>query len=231
MLNNPLHLLTAWQTTVCVTTLARVHQRLNAPLDGQFPRLLRIRLPAAVTRADGSVVQVEAELLHLVRMADLLVARWTEIVVLWKMQIEIQLTGRKNKYEPNEWITYFADCAMVASFDVCFARVASVDKSVRSLVMQLVQHRHGWKSVPTQRWKFVVLLASHCQEGVATVHQVALQEGIGVGNRRQVDRNLYAVQPYHKKYLKETFFLNSWIRNNQKTSNFKEFQDHLSEER
>ena len=72
--HHPLHLVTAWQSAVGVSALAGVDEALYAPLDAQLPRLLgvarRHRLPAAP-------VQVEAKLLHLVRVAVVLVARHT----------------------------------------------------------------------------------------------------------------------------------------------------------
>ena len=40
--DHPLHLVTAGQTAVGVPALTRVHQALDAALDAQLPRLLRI---------------------------------------------------------------------------------------------------------------------------------------------------------------------------------------------
>ena len=72
--HHPLHLVTAWQSAVGVSALAGVDEALYAPLDAQLPRLLgvarRHRLPAAP-------VQVEPKLLHLVRVAIVLVAHHT----------------------------------------------------------------------------------------------------------------------------------------------------------
>ena len=77
--HHPLHLVTAWQSAVGVSALAGVDEALYAPLDAQLPRLLgvarRHRLPAAP-------VQVEPKLLHLVRVAVVLVAGHTQVKVL-----------------------------------------------------------------------------------------------------------------------------------------------------
>ena len=77
--HHPLHLVAAWQAAVGVSALAGVDQALYAPLDAQLPRLLgvarRHRLPAAA-------VQVEPKLLHLVRVAIVLVAGHTQVKVL-----------------------------------------------------------------------------------------------------------------------------------------------------
>ena len=76
--DHPLHLVTARQTTVGVPALAGVHQALDAPLDTQLPGLLRVAGGRGVT---ARVSQIEAELLHFVRMSVLLVAANTEIKV------------------------------------------------------------------------------------------------------------------------------------------------------
>lgn len=88
MLDHPFHLLTARQATVRVATLTCVDQRLDAPLDGLFARFLRVRL-LDIGRG-RTVVQVETKLLHLVRMADLLLARETQIEVLRR---EMEVSG------------------------------------------------------------------------------------------------------------------------------------------
>lgn len=44
VLHHPFHLLTAWQATVGVATLASMHQRLDAPLDGLLAGFLRVGL-------------------------------------------------------------------------------------------------------------------------------------------------------------------------------------------
>ena len=76
--DNPLHLVTARQATVGVPALAGVHQALDAPLDTQLPGLLRVTGGRSVT---AGVSEIEAKLLHFVRMSVLLVAANTEIKV------------------------------------------------------------------------------------------------------------------------------------------------------
>ena len=77
--HHPLHLVTARQPAVGVSALAGVHQALDAPLDAELPRLLRI---AGGGRLASSAVKIKAELLHLVRMSVLLVARHTQVKVV-----------------------------------------------------------------------------------------------------------------------------------------------------
>ena len=77
--DHPLHLVAAWQAAVGVSALAGVDQALYAPLDAQLPRLL------GVARRHGlavAPVQVEPKLLHLVRVAIVLVAGHTQVKVL-----------------------------------------------------------------------------------------------------------------------------------------------------
>lgn len=83
MLDNELHLLARWQAAVGIATLAGVRQRLDATLDGLLAGLLWISL--LVIRQRRAVVDVEAELLHLVLMANLLLAHDTQIEVLRKI--------------------------------------------------------------------------------------------------------------------------------------------------
>ena len=76
--DHPLHLVTAGQATVGVPALAGVHQALDAPLDTQLPGFLRV---AGGWRFTAGVSEIEAELLHFMRMSVLLVAANTEIKV------------------------------------------------------------------------------------------------------------------------------------------------------
>ena len=108
MADDPLHLVTAGQAAVGVPALAGVNQTLDAPLDAQLPRLLRVVSGWTVT---ARISQVKPELLHLVRMSVLLVATNTEIEV-------------------------FADGAMVASLHWLGAGIAVVHELVLTLVVQ-----------------------------------------------------------------------------------------------
>lgn len=86
MLDDALHLLARRQAAVGVATLAGVHQRLDTTLDGLLAGLLGIGL--LVVRRRRAIVDIEAELLHLVRVTNLLLAHDAQIKVLW---------GRKRK--------------------------------------------------------------------------------------------------------------------------------------
>ena len=76
--DHPLHLVTARQATVGVSALAGVDQALDAPLDTQLPGFLRVAGGRGVT---ARISEIEAKLLHFVRMSVLLVAANTEIKV------------------------------------------------------------------------------------------------------------------------------------------------------
>ena len=103
--HHALHLVAAGQPAVGVPALAGVHQALDAPLDAQLPRLLRVVGGHGLAAA---AVQVEAELLHLVGVAVVLVAGDAQVEVL-------------------------ADSAVVARLHRLGARVAVVHELVLAL--------------------------------------------------------------------------------------------------
>lgn len=111
-----------------------MHQRIDASLYGELPGLVRVLFLVAAGRR--AVVQVQAELLHLVRMAVLVVALYAEVEVV-------------------------ADGAVVTGLDVGLAVVASVDELVLALVVELVEHRHRAEFRTSQRGEFEMLLAGH----------------------------------------------------------------------
>ena len=77
--DDPLHLVTTWQATVSVTTLRGVHKTLNTALNALLSGFLRI---AGVGSVSTATIKVKSKLLHLVRMAILLVTSNTQIKVL-----------------------------------------------------------------------------------------------------------------------------------------------------
>lgn len=83
--HNALHLLTRRQSTVCVATLTRVHQRLYASLNRLLPGFLRVRLRSSIG-GRRAVVEIKAKTFHLMLMADFLFA--------WKAEVEILLKGK-----------------------------------------------------------------------------------------------------------------------------------------
>ena len=90
MTDHPLHLVAARQAAVGVPALAGVHQGLDTPLDRQLPRLLRV-----VRRRDiaAASVQIEAQLLHLVGVAVVLVAGHAKVEVLADGAVVARLHG------------------------------------------------------------------------------------------------------------------------------------------
>ena len=77
--HHPLHLVAARQSTVGVSALACMDEALDAPLDAQLPRLLRVACRHSLAPAP---VKVEPELLHLMGVAVVLVASHAEVKVL-----------------------------------------------------------------------------------------------------------------------------------------------------
>lgn len=111
MRDNAFHLLTRRQAAVGVATLAGVNKRLDTTLDRQLPSFLWVGLFGI--RRRRTIVQIESQFLHFVMMPIFLVAR--------NAQVEI-----------------VADGTVEPRFDLGLAIVASVDKAVRSLVVQIV---------------------------------------------------------------------------------------------
>ena len=65
-----LHLVTAWQPTVGVPTLARMHQTLDTPLNAQLPSLLRI---TCWSNFSTSSIQIKTKFLHFMWMPIFLI--------------------------------------------------------------------------------------------------------------------------------------------------------------
>ena len=101
--------------------------------------------------------------------------------------------------------THVALLAVKSCLDVIAAVVAGVDESVPALVVQLIQHGHGGVASPTQRGELPVSLPSHGEEGVSPVHQVTLDQLVGVGGPRQggADHGCWRLQGDHKEHLEE----------------------------
>lgn len=85
-----------------------------------------------------------------------------------------------------------------------FALVASVDKTVLSLVVELDQHAHGAPPASPERAEFPVLVPGQSQESVAAVHEVTGEHGVGVNNGRQGVDHGCRVEVDHKEHLQCT---------------------------
>ena len=88
--HHPLHLVTARQSAVGVSALTRVHQALYTALDAELPRLLRVAGGGSLA---SSAVKIEAELLHLVGVAVLLIARHAQVKVVTDCTVVPGLNG------------------------------------------------------------------------------------------------------------------------------------------
>lgn len=79
--DDALHLLARRQTTIGIATLASVNERLDAALDGLLASFLRIGLRTSVGWR-RAVVEIEAETLHVMLVADFVFAGETQIEIL-----------------------------------------------------------------------------------------------------------------------------------------------------
>lgn len=69
---------------------------------------------------------------------------------------------------------------MVARLHGRLAVVAGVNKLVLTLVMQLIQHGQSGELCAPQRRELKVLVAGEREEGIASIHQIACEQRIGI---------------------------------------------------
>jgi len=100
--------------------------------------------------------------------------------------------------------THLAHRAVPACFYVVLALVARVDEAVLALVVQLHQHAHAAPLAPPEGAELPVLVPGQSQEGVAAVHQVTREHGVGVGDGRQGVGHGSGVEVDHKEHLRHT---------------------------
>ena len=109
-------------------------------------------------------------------------------------------------------VTHLAHSAMPASLHVVFALVAGVDKAVLALVVQLHQHAHGAPLAPPEGAELPVFVPGQSQEGIAAVHQVTGEHGVGVHDGRQGVGHGSRVEVDHKEHLQQSGKRNIDIR-------------------
>lgn len=100
--------------------------------------------------------------------------------------------------------THLAHGAVPACLHMVLALVASVDKAVLSLVVQLDQHAHGAPLAPPERAELPVFVPGQSQESVATIHQVTREHGVRVNDGRQGVGHGTGVEVDHKEHLWST---------------------------
>ena len=79
MTDHSLHLVTAGQATVGISTLTSMHQALNTPLNTEFSSFLRI---GGIGWVSTSTIKIKTKFLHVVRMTFLLITSNTKIKVI-----------------------------------------------------------------------------------------------------------------------------------------------------
>lgn len=98
-------------------------------------------------------------------------------------------------------ISYLTDCAVPACLHMVLALIASVDKAVLALVVQLYQHAHGAPFTSPQRAELPVLVPSQSKQGITTIHQVTGQHRIWVHNGWQGINKGPGMEVDNKKHL------------------------------
>ena len=88
VLHHPLHLLAGRQRAVGVAALAGVHQRLDAALDAQAAGV-SWALRGSSLLVVALIVEPQPELLHLVVVVFSVVAGDTQVIILWKTQVQV----------------------------------------------------------------------------------------------------------------------------------------------
>lgn len=99
---------------------------------------------------------------------------------------------------------YLANSAVPASFHVMLALIASVNKAVLALVVQLHQHAHCAPLASPQRAELPVLVPGQRQKGITAIHEVTSEQRVGVHNGRQGVDDWPSMEVDDKKHLGHT---------------------------
>ena len=97
--------------------------------------------------------------------------------------------------------TNLAHGAVPACLHMVLAFIASVDKAILSLVVQLHQHAHGAPLTPPEGAKLPVFVPGESQEGITAIHQVTREHGVRVDDGRQGVGHGNRVEVDHKEHL------------------------------
>lgn len=81
------------------------------------------------------------------------------------------------------------------------ALIASVDKAVLSLVVQLHQHAHGAPLAPPKGAELPVFVSGQSQEGITPIHQVTREQGVRINDGWQGVGHWSRVEVDHKEHL------------------------------
>lgn len=98
---------------------------------------------------------------------------------------------------------YLAHGTMPACLHMVLALIAGVDKAILALSVQLHQHAQRRPLGPPQRGEFPVLVPGKGEEGVAPIHEVTAEQGVGVNNRGQRIDDRPSMEMDHKEDLQE----------------------------
>lgn len=99
--------------------------------------------------------------------------------------------------------THLANSAVPACFHMVLALIASVDKAVLSLVVQLNQHAHGAPLAPPEGAELPVLVPGKSQKRIPAIHQITGEQGVRVNNRGQSVHHGGRVEMNDKEHLKQ----------------------------
>lgn len=98
---------------------------------------------------------------------------------------------------------YLAHSAVPACLHVVLALVAGVDKAVLALGVQLHQHAERGPLGAAQGGELPVLVSGKGEEGIAPIHEVTAEQGVGVDDGGQGVDDRPGVQVDHKEDLQE----------------------------
>ena len=104
-----------------------------------------------------------------------------EFISPWEYKLYNPTWETRNK-ETSRW-THVTNAAVIPCFDIRLAVVASVNKPVPALVMELVEKTHGRKLGTSERRELVVLVARQSEKGVSSVHQITVDLRVGIDYR------------------------------------------------
>ncbi|KAH9400668.1 hypothetical protein TYRP_002239 [Tyrophagus putrescentiae] len=206
VLHHALHLQAGHAPAVGVAALTGVVEVLDAPLNRQAARLAgrgrqtarSARLAALLALAAGHQRAGDGDALVAAHAAQTELAK---VDPVHGVVVAVALVAADAE------IKVITGGAVVARVDqLPLAVIARVEEAVVAAVVQLVEHRQAGELGPPQAREFVMLITGKGEEGITTVHEITINQGIRVADRRQTGGGLTRVKAHHEEHL-----LNSYL--------------------
>lgn len=134
----------------------------------------------------------------------------TEVVILLSTKdiyniVELHLKTipffKSKTRKTNRSATHLTNGTVEASLYVVLAFIASVDKAVLTLVVQLHQHTHGAPHGPPEGTELEMFVPGQGKECIAAIHKVTCHKGVRVRDWGQGICHGASNQPNHKEHL------------------------------